>query len=267
VTALTISSGKFDLTIDPPWMNAAGFLGYSDEGRRLVEPARLGAFVTSPVGLKPRSPAQARCTIEYPGGFLLHTGLAGPGLMAVLRQHRHRWGALPCPVILRFLATHPAEIRQMADLVAGLDEVDGIELGLGEIDPEEAAALVRAAQGSTRPVLAHLPLDRPGEIAQAAVDAGACAVVMGPPRGSLRTPEGTVVRGRLYGPAIFPLALRALERLLALVGCPVIASGGVYSRHHLETMLEMGASAAQLDGVLWTAPEAVLGEPTRSAAP
>ncbi len=263
MTALTISSGKLDLTIDPPWMNAAGFLGFSDEGRRLVEPARLGALVTSPMGLKPRSPAQARRLIEYPGGFLLHTGLSGPGLVAVLRRHRHRWGALPCPVILHFLAVDAAEVRQMADLIAGIDEVGGIELGLGEIDPGEAAVLVRAAQGSTRPILAHLPLDRPGEVAQAAADAGACAVVMGRPRGSLRTPEGTVVRGGLYGPAIFPLALRVLERLLALVGCPVIASGGVYSRPHLEAMLEMGASAVQLDGVLWTAPEAVLGESTR----
>jgi dihydroorotate dehydrogenase (NAD+) catalytic subunit len=87
---------------------------------------------------------------------------------------------------------------------------------------------------------------------------------MGPPRGALSTPQGTVVRGRLYGPAIFPLALRALERLLALVRCPVIASGGVYSRQDRTTMLEMGASAVQLDAVLWTEPEAVLGEPTIS---
>jgi dihydroorotate dehydrogenase (NAD+) catalytic subunit len=264
--SLSLSTGKHDLDIDPPWMNAAGFLGYSDEGRRLVDPKRLGALVTSPVSLKPRSPAQARRLIEYPGGFLLHSGLAGPGLEAALRRHRHRWGALPCPVILHFLATHPDEIRPMADLVAGSDEVGGVELGLGEIGPGEAGALVGAAQASTRPVLAHLPLDRPGEVAQAAVDAGACAVVLGPPRGALRTPQGTVVRGRLYGPAIFPLALRALERLLALVHCPVIASGGVYSRQDLEIMLELGASAVQLDGVLWTEPEAALGEPATSPA-
>jgi dihydroorotate dehydrogenase (NAD+) catalytic subunit len=266
VTALTISSGKFDLTIDPPWMNAAGFLGYSDEGRRLVDPKRLGALVTSPVSLKPRSPAQARRLIEFPGGFLLHSGLAGPGLEAALRRHRHRWGASACAVILHFLATHPDDVRRMADLIAGTDEVGGIELGLGEMGADEAGALMRAAQASTRPVLAHLPLDRPGEVAQAAVDAGACAVVLGPPRGALRTPEGTVVHGRLYGPAIFPLAVRTLERLAGLLDCPLIASGGVYSRQDLATMLEMGASAVQLDGVLWTEPEAVLGEPTISSS-
>jgi dihydroorotate dehydrogenase (NAD+) catalytic subunit len=264
--SLSLSTGKHDLDIDPPWMNAAGFLGYSDEGRRLVEPTRLGALVTSPTGLRPRSPAQARRLIEYPGGFLLHSGLAGPGLEAAFRRHRHRWSALPCAVILHFLATHPDEVRQMADLVAGSDEVGAIELGLGETGPGEAGALVRAAQASTRPVLAHLPLDRPEEIAQAAVDAGASAVVMGPPRGALRAPQGTVVRGRLYGPAIFPLALRALERLLGILDCPVIASGGIYSRRDLEMMLEMGASAVQLDGALWTEPEAVLGEPTISSS-
>jgi dihydroorotate dehydrogenase (NAD+) catalytic subunit len=74
------------------------------------------------------------------------------------------------------------------------------------------------------------------------------------------------VHGRLYGPAIFPLAVRAVERLVGLLDCPLIASGGVYSRQDLATMLEMGASAVQLDGVLWTEPEAVLGEPTISSS-
>lgn len=258
---LTLSSGKHDLTIDPPWMNAAGFLGFSDEGRRLVDPARLGALVTPPVGARPRSPAQGRRLFEFPGGFLLHTGLPGPGLTAVVRRHRLRWAALPYAVIVHLLGTNPKEIYRMADLLGGVDEVGGIELGLGETEPGEAAALVTAAHASTRPILAHLPLDRPGDVARAAAGAGASALVIGPPRGAHRTPEGAMLHGRLYGPAILPLALRALERFLELGVCPVVAGGGVYTRRALEAMLAAGAAAVQLDGILWREPEAVLGEP------
>ena len=260
MTALTLSSGKHDLTIDPPWMNAAGFLGFSGEGRRLVELKRLGALVTHPVSLGPRSPAQGRRMIEYPGGFLLHTGLPGPGLAAVLRRHRRRWAALPCPVILHLLAQSPAEVHRMADVLGGEDAVGGIEVGLGEARPAEAAALVSAAQASTRPVLAHLPLDSPRDVALAAAGAGACALVLGPPRGAFHTPDGASLRGRLFGPAILPLALRSLERFLEVGKCPVVAGGGIYTRQAMESMFAAGASAVQLDGILWTEPEAVLGE-------
>jgi dihydroorotate dehydrogenase (NAD+) catalytic subunit len=260
VTALTLSSGKHDLTIDPPWMNAAGFLGFSDEGRRLVDPSRLGAFVTHPVSLGPRSPAAGPRLVEFPGGFLLHTGLPGPGLSAVVRRHRRRWAALPCPVILHLLALGPEEVRRMADLAGGVDEIAGIELGLGEAGAAEAAALVRAAQASARPILAHLSLAASRDIALAAASAGASALVLGPPRGVQRTTDGSLIRGRLYGPAILPLALRALEQFLGIGGCPVIAAGGIYTRQGLEAVFAAGAAAAQLDGILWTEPEAVLGE-------
>ncbi len=260
MTPLTLSSGKHDLAIDPPWMNATGFLGFSGEGRALVEHAWLGALVTSPVSLEHRSPAHGRRLLEYPGGFLLHTGLPGAGLSAILRRHRPRWAALPCPVILHMLAHAPAEVYRMADGLAAEDSVGGIELGLGEAHPGEAAALVTAAQVSTRPILAHLSLDSPSDVAVAAADAGACALVVGPPRGALPTPEGPLLEGRLYGPAILPHALRALERFLAVAKCPVIGGGGIYSRRDVEAMLGAGAAAVQLDGVLWTEPEAVLGE-------
>jgi dihydroorotate dehydrogenase (NAD+) catalytic subunit len=263
--ALTLSSGKHDLTVDPPIMNAAGFLGFSDEARRLVDIRGLGAVVTNPLTLGPRSPSQGPRVVEFPGGFLLHTGLPGPGLEAVVRRHRRRWAALQGKLIVHLMARDPDEMSRMADRLAGIDEVGALEVGLGEVDSAEAASLIAAASSSLRPVLAHLPLDRPREVALAAAGAGAGALVLAPPRGAQRLPDGRTVHGRLYGPAIFPLAMRALETWLELRVAPVIGAGGVYSREAMDAMLAAGASAVQLDGVLWTEPEAVLGGdlPTR----
>jgi dihydroorotate dehydrogenase len=40
----------------------------------------------------------------------------------------------------------------------------------------------------------------------------------------------------------------------------VIVGGGIYSRRDMAAMFAAGAAAVQLDGILWTEPEAVLGE-------
>jgi dihydroorotate dehydrogenase (NAD+) catalytic subunit len=257
--ALTLSSGKRDLTIDPPCMNAAGFLGFTDEARRLVDIGSLGAIVTSPLSLGPRSPSQGPRVLEFSGGFLLHTGLPGPGLEAAVRRHRRRWAALQGKVIVHLMARSPDEMTRMADRLAGMDEIGALEVGLGEAAPAEAASLVAAASASQRPVLAHLPLDCNREAALAAAGAGASALVLAPPRGAQRLPDGRMLHGRLYGPAIFPLAMRALEIWLELRAAPVIGAGGIYTRAAMQAMLDAGASAVQLDGVLWTEPEAVLG--------
>jgi NAD(P)H-dependent flavin oxidoreductase YrpB (nitropropane dioxygenase family) len=54
----------------------------------------------------------------------------------------------------------------------------------------------------------------------------------------------------MYGPGVFPLALRAVENL-AGCGLPVIGAGGVYQQRELDAMLAAGASAVQVDAVLW----------------
>jgi dihydroorotate dehydrogenase (NAD+) catalytic subunit len=66
------------------------------------------------------------------------------------------------------------------------------------------------------------------------------------------------VRGRLYGPAIFPHALQAVAQLKEQLQVPIFAAGGVYRREDAMALLRAGAAAVQLDGVMWTTPERVL---------
>ena len=149
----------------------------------------------------------------------------------------------------------------MARRLEAVEGVAGIELGLPPgAEPEVAGALAAAAIGEL-PVIVRLPFDLAVNLAvNLAVDLAVnlaasvsnlpvSAFSLGPPGGSLRGPEG-FLHGRMYGPAVFPMALATVEKLVRF-GVPVIGAGGVYSQRDIEAMLAAGAVGVQLDAVLW----------------
>jgi dihydroorotate dehydrogenase (NAD+) catalytic subunit len=246
---------RLDLTFDPPWMNAAGSLGFAPDRHGPVDLARLGAFVSHPISLEKRSPAHGARYLAYPGGFLLHTGYPNPGLRTAIRRYGDQWGRSPVPVLVHLLCQHVEELSQAVQRLEGLPGVAGIELGLPpEIEAGQAKALAQAAAGEL-PVIVRLPLERAVELAAALTKndlqtESLAAFSLGPPRGLLPTPDGGLGRGRLYGPGVFPLALATVKALSAF-GVPVIGAGGVYRMEQAEAMLRAGAAAVQLDAVLW----------------
>src|SRR5512137_2198012 len=121
---------KHDLAIVPPLMNAAGSLGFSPDLHSPVDWSKLGAFVTNPVSLLPRTPARGSRYVSYPGGFLLHTGFPNPGLAQVLRRYARHWGGSPIPVIVHLLAQNVDEVTQMARRLEPAEGLAGLEVGL-----------------------------------------------------------------------------------------------------------------------------------------
>lgn len=241
---------KYDLEFDPVLMNAAGSLGFAPDPNSAVELAGLGAFVTNPVSLASRSPARGARILDYPGGFLLHTGYPNPGLKEVLRRYASRWMRSPLPVLVHLLAQAPGELETMVAALEDLPGLAGIEVGLPpDVDAPSAVEFARAAMGEL-PVVLRVPLDNATRLAPALRDIGLAAISLAPPRGALVGPDGKLVSGRLYGPAVFPLALGAVHDL-AVYGVPVFAAGGVYKHEHAQTLLAAGAVAVQLDAVLW----------------
>ena len=237
---------KFDLTISPPLMNAAGTLGFAP----VVELAGLGAFITNPLSLGSRTPAQSRAAPAFPGGILIHSGYPNPGLKAVIRRYARRWSNLNMPVIVHLLAQNGDEMVRMVRMVEEIDAVSAVEIGLPpEAGVELAVELVQAGAGE-KPAIARLPLGHSLGLAEAVIRAGAAAVSLGAPRGALPAADGRLLRGRLYGPAFFPQALAAVQALVG-AGIPVIGAGGIYRRSDIEAMLAAGAMAVQLDTVLW----------------
>jgi dihydroorotate dehydrogenase (NAD+) catalytic subunit len=227
-------------------MNAAGTLGFAPA----VEPAGLGAFITNPVSLGLRTPAHDRGMLAYPGGILIHSGYPNPGLKATIRRCARRWSSLSIPVIVHLLAQSGDEIARMVRMVEEIDAVGAVEIGLPpDASGELAVELVRAGVGE-KPAIARLPLERAPELAESVIQAGAAAISLGAPRGALPAADGKLLRGRLYGPGLFPQALRAVQAM-ADSGLPVIGACGVYRQSDIETMLAAGAMAVQLDTVLW----------------
>ena len=244
-------SPRQDLYTLSPWMNAAGMLGFAP-GRYWNWPEPAGAFVTNPVSLNPRTPARDRNAAPTPGGVLLHSGLPNPGLRAVLRDHAAQWARSAAPVWLHLIANRPDELKQMLRLVEESEaEVMAIELGLPPgIRSDHALSLVAAAAGEL-PVVPAVSFSAAGEpwLSRLA-RAGASAVTLTAPRGMVSTDLEKVQTGRLFGPALLPLAAAAVTAARRC-GLPVIAGGGVYSTAAGNLLLELGATAVQIDTVLW----------------
>lgn len=245
---------KFELVLNPPIMNAAGSLGYAPDPRGAVDLSRLGAFVTNPVSLKPRTPAQGTRYLDFPGGFLLHTGYPNPGLKAVLRRYAPQWQRAGMPVLVHILAQNPDEVSVMVQQLEGTPLVMGVEIGLPpDIEADEAISLAQAAVGEL-PLVVRLPLDRARELLSRAgpgfLEAGVTAVSLGPPRGALPVMKGGLAHGRLYGPCLYPMVPVIVE-LAVQMGILIIAAGGVYKPQEVDALLAAGAIAVQLDAVLW----------------
>ena len=196
---------------------------------------------------------------RWPRGCSVHTGLPNPGVRQALRRWDKEWRRLGVPVILHLAATTPAETVHSLDLIERAQGVAAIELGLrDDITDFEAGQLVRAALGGP-PVLVRLPLaHNTAELAAAATQAGADAlVVAAPPRAETRV-EGETVRGRLYGPGCLSAALAAVREVAALnLGRPIIGVGGFIRSEAAQAMLEAGAVAVQIDAAIWTRPQIV----------
>ena len=243
---------KQDLAFRTPLMNAAGALGFIPNRRAPFDLGCLGAFVTNPISLAPRQPAENRVMLPFAGGFLLHTGLPNPGLRVALKRYAARWRESPIPVLVHLLAGSPEEAARMVHHLEQFENIAGVELGFEpQITAEMALARINAVLGEL-PVIACLPLERAGDMAQALAGSGVSAFSLAAGRGILPGPaaDGRLVSGRLYGPALLPLALAAVQDV-AHSGVPVIGSGGVYTSKDAAAMQAAGAVAIQLDAVLW----------------
>ncbi|MBN2501115.1 MAG: nitronate monooxygenase [Anaerolineales bacterium] len=241
---------KFDLHLNLPLMNAAGSLGFFPDPRGPLDLDCLGAFITSPISLTPRTPARLPRFLPFPGGALLHTGYPNHGLGYVLRHYAAYWARAPLPVIVHLLSDQPHQIVQMVERLEIQEGVTAVEIGLpDEMQAGLARDMAAAAQGELAVVM-RLPLHRALELAPVVLEAGAAAISLAPPRGALPGQNGELVRGRLYGPTLFPQAL-AVVQALAKADLPVIGAGGIYTPEQAKAMLRAGAQAVQLDTVLW----------------
>jgi dihydroorotate dehydrogenase len=253
---------KQDLTFSSPYMNAAGTLGFAPDTRAPVPWETFGAFVTNPLSLRPRPPTASPALVEYPGGFLLHTGLPNPGLNGAIKKYARRWADSRLPVIVHLMADRPEESMRMVRLLEGQENIAAVELGFAPLLADDILLLTIEMCLGELPLIVCLPTEQVLSLGPRAIQAGATAISLAAPRGMLPfasdSPlpggEGPGVRahvtGHLQGPALFPQALLTV-RDAAQANLPVIAAGGVDSKENADAMLSAGALAVQVDASLW----------------
>jgi hypothetical protein len=115
---------------------------------------------------------------------------------------------------------------------------------LWDATPEVLAGARRG--GLALPLLAEVPSNEAGERGAALIDAGADALWIGAPR----------VRGtRLWGPAVLPLVLAALEdERVRESGVPLMAGAGIGSAADALRLRAAGAETVALDPAWWVQP-------------
>jgi dihydroorotate dehydrogenase len=244
-------SDYIDLELSSPWLNAAGTLGFAPGAEGWNWPEMQGGFVTNPISLNQRTPAETRVVQPYPGGCLLHSGLPNPGLNHVLRKYATRWSQSSLPLWAHLLADGPDEIHRM---VLTLEEVEGVaavEVGFPPGAPRDLALAMLSAAVGELAVIASLPLTSAGEAWLKEIPRlGVRGLCLSAPRGALPAAGGHINSGRLVGPGLFPQALAALNSVHAL-GLPVAVGSGVYSVAAGRALLAAGAAAVQIDTALW----------------
>ena len=248
---------KQDLIFRKPIMNAAGTLGFSPDLRAPVPWDEFGAFVTNPLSLRPRTAADQPAAIEYPGGFLLHTGLPNPGLNATINKHARHWADSPLPVIVNLMADRPEEAKHMVKILEGIENVTAVELGFAPLLADDIILLAIEMCLGELPLIVSLAAEQMLNLGPRAVQTGAAALSLAASRGMLpfapnSSPEASegLISGRLFGPALFPRSLEVVHSA-ARLGLPIIGAGGVYTMENVEAMITAGALWVQMDAGLW----------------
>lgn len=239
---------KRDLYFRKPLMNAAGSLGFALDSRVGVSFDSFGAFVTNPFSLRPRKPAAQSEIIEYPGGFLLHSGLPNPGFNAGIKRYASRWDKSDIPVIVHLMADRPEETQQMVRTLETHENVMAAELGFAPLLADDILLLTLDMCLGELPLIFSLPVEQVLSLGPRLIQEGAQAISISAPRGALMANH--LITGRLYGPSLFPRALEIVYSA-ARLGLPVIGAGGIWTKENTEAMLSSGALAVQVDAALW----------------
>ena len=245
------------LTLRTPLIPASGTL--SKEALDEVEGV-YGAMLpktTTPVARAGNPPPRVA---ETPAGMVNSIGLQNPGIERFL-QDLDAFD-LGLPIIVSVAGDTVADFGRLCERLAADDRISAVELNLscpnvecgglvfcaGPASVEEVVAACRAALPN-KPILAKLTNEGVVENARAAESAGAdgLTIMNTIPALAVDAKTGEVlVRGGLSGPAIKPVALRAVYDVSGVVEVPVVGSGGVVSGTDVAEFMLAGATAVQV---------------------
>jgi dihydroorotate dehydrogenase (NAD+) catalytic subunit len=275
----TATTGRLATRVGPlelrnPVLPASGCFG--PELRSVVPVDRLGGVVTKTVFSDIRSGNPAHRLAETRDGMLNSVGIPSIGARRWRTEVLPDYLACGAPVIVSLGGLAERDYaRAAADLegapVAAYElnlscpnlEAGGVELGA---DP---AALTRAVAGvravTSVPLLVKLTpnVASIADLARAAVDGGADAVVVANTFVGMaidlhrRRPVLGNGIGGWSGPAAKPLILRMVWQVARAVDVPIVGCGGAADAYDVAEYLVAGASAVEVGTATFTRPQAM----------
>jgi dihydroorotate dehydrogenase (NAD+) catalytic subunit len=258
-------------------MVASGTFGYAREMQGLVDLSRLGGILPKTITRQPRLGNAPWRTVETAAGMLNSIGLDNDGIDAFIEHHLPYLRAVGSPIVVSIAGRSQQDFVELAAQLDRQSGVAAIELNIscpnvsGGVDFGTDPAMCEAVVAGVRracslPVLAKLTpnVSSVAVIAKAAEVGGADAIsLINTCLGMAvdwrrRRPLLGNVLGGLSGPAIKPIALRAVYQVSQAVQTPIVGIGGIANIDDVMQFLVTGASAVQLGTINYYRPTAAM---------
>lgn len=259
-----------------PVMTASGTAGLSTELGAYMDLSRLGAVVTKSLAAFEWYGNPPLRVHQTSAGMINSVGLQGPGVEAWLENDLPPLVETGSRVIASIWGRSVQEYAEAARMLAHAPpEVVAVEINLSCPNLGGSGIFAQDAQATAEVLAATEPACRPRwakltpmvtsivEIASAAVEAGAealtltntvPALVLDPVTRRSRLGGGM---GGLSGPAIHPIALRAVYDVhAALPQVPIVGVGGIATGEDAVNMMLAGANAIQVGTASFANPRA-----------
>lgn len=262
---LSVNLGPMRLT--NPIVTASGCFGSGREIDRFFDVTALGAVVCKSITLEPRLGLPTPRMAETASGMLNAIGLQNPGIDRWLEEDLPWLQAREVPTIVSIAGTTVTEYRLLAERLRGHAGIIAIEANISCPNVEDRGTMFASSPDTTRaaiqavtrvatvPVFAKLTPDVTDivAIADSARAGGAAGVslintLLGMAIDvETHRPRLAAVTGGLSGPAIKPVAVRAVHQVhRALPALPIIGMGGARSTTDIVEFLLAGASAVAI---------------------
>jgi len=264
---LKTTIGKLEFK-NPIWV-ASGTFRYAEELADFIDINKIGAIITKTVTLKAREGNSPPRLVETAAGLLNSIGLENAGVENFKKSHYERLKKIKTNVIINIAGNSVEDFVNCVDVLAEKNFPHAFELNLScpnvehqqskyrllAQDPNLTEQIVRAVKDKVQqPVVVKLTpnVTDIAEIAKAAEQGGADAISlvntylgMAVDANTMRPLLGNVIGG-LSGPAIKPLALRAVWEVYNKISIPIIGIGGIMSGIDVAEFMLCGASAVQI---------------------
>jgi dihydroorotate dehydrogenase (NAD+) catalytic subunit len=253
---------------NPIWV-ASGTFGYGEEFLDFLDLDRIGAVVTKTVTLKALEGNIPPRLVETPSGLLNSIGLENKGIDHFKAEHYPFLKKLKTKIVVSIGGSKKEEFERCVEKLSGEEAPDAIELNLScpnvahagtrysliSQDVRATEKIVSSCRKKTGCVIiAKLTpsVTDIAAVARAAEIGGADAVSvintcpgMAVDAEEMRPLLGNVTGG-LSGPAIKPIALKAVWDVYHKVKIPVVGVGGVMTGIDVAEFMLCGARAVQI---------------------